>query len=213
MPPPWTLTGRGFILAYRFPYTWALRHGFIPASRAEGFLGGVGAVMLVDYATSNCGPYRELLFVPGKFRALDGSTQFAITKIFVSTQISVDSGIANWGIPKELAHFDWTRSGDLERVRVAQGDMPVAEFALRSGGLALPVSTAPVPAAWRTLAQMGSGGETLLTALSGAGRVSWATLEEVTVNPALFPDLGELRPLVVTRAEDFTLRFPVPRRV
>ena len=215
--PPWSLTGRGFVLVYRFPKDWALRHGFIPMKRASSFLGGFGAVMLVDYATSDCGPYRELLFVPGKFRSADGSVRYAITKIFVSTQVSVDSGIANWGIPKELAEFSWQRSDwvrdDLERVRVAQGDMPIAEFEFSSSQMfSLPVTTAVLPAAFRTLEQHTALGESLLTAPSGAGRVQPARLEGVTVNPALFPDLSEFKPITTVKAEPFTLSFPVPRR-
>lgn len=215
VPPPWTLTGRGFVLVYRFPRDWALRHGFIPPERASSFLGGFGAVMLVDYSSSDCGPYRELLFVPGKFRSRDGRGYYAITKIFVSTQISVNSGIANWGIPKEFAQFSWQSSdwvrGDLERVRVAQGDMPIAEFGFSSSqAFSLPVTTAILPAALRTLEQHGLDGRRLLTAPSGAGRVQPAKLEIVTVNSALFPDLSEFKPLLTVKAEPFALSFPVP---
>lgn len=211
IPPPWTLTGRGYVLVYRFPHDWALRHGFIPPMRASSFLGGFGAVMLVDYISSDCGPYRELLFVPGQFRSADGSSRHAITKIFVSSQVSVDSGIANWGIPKELADFDWQR-GDLERVRVAQGDMPIAEFGFSSSQrFSLPVTTIVLPAALRTLEQHGLDARRLLTAPSGAGHVQPARLEDVTVNPALFPDLSDFKPFLTIKAEPFTLGFPVPR--
>jgi hypothetical protein len=168
--------------------------------------------MLVDYASSDCGPYRELLFVPGTFRTPDNETHCAITRIFVSTQISVDSGITNWAIPKELAAFDWTRDGSLERVRVAQGDIPVAEFAFSSQDWGLPVNADLVPPRWRTLAQLSEDGETVLTAPSGSGTVRLAKLEEVTVNAALFPDLSEFKPILVTNAEPFRLSFPVPER-
>ena len=211
VPPPWSLAGRGFVMVYRFPRDWALRHGFIPAARASSFVGGFGAVMLVDYAASDCGPYRELLFVPGKFRSADGSSRYAITKIFVSTQVSVDSGIANWGIPKELADFSWQR-GHLERMRVAQGEMPIAEFQFSSSQmLSLPVTTAILPEFLRTLEQHTLDGQTLLTAPSGAGRLQPARLEDVTINPALFPDLSEFKPILTVKAEPFTLKFPVPR--
>lgn len=203
-------------MVYRFPKDWALRHGFIPAMRASSFLGGFGAVMLVDYASSDCGPYRELLFVPGKFRSVGGREHYAITKIFVSTQVSVDSGIANWGISKELAAFSWQSSdwqtSDLERVRVTQGDMPIAEFEFTSSQtFSLPVTTAILPAALRTLEQHTGSGQSLLTAPSGAGRVRLSKLEDLTVNSALFPDLNEFSPLVTVKAEPFTLSFPVPR--
>jgi hypothetical protein len=213
VPPPWTLTGRGFVLVYRFPREWALRHAGMPLALASGFVGGIGAVMIVDYATSDCGPYRELLFVPGRFRAGNGALFYAITRIFVSTQISVDSGIANWAIPKELAGFEWNLEGERESVRVTQRDVPAAEFHFSSSGnFTIPVTTDILPARFRTLAQLEESGETVLTAPSGSGVVRLAKLEEVTVNSALFPDLSEFKPILVARADPFRLGFPVPKR-
>ncbi|NJK43230.1 MAG: acetoacetate decarboxylase family protein [Pleurocapsa sp. SU_196_0] len=189
-----------------------VRHGGLPPGFASRFAGGLGAVMVVDYASSDGGPYQELLFVPGRFRAPDGALYYAITRIFVSTQVSVDSGIQNWGIPKERADFQWSREDTLERVRVAQGDMPVAEFAFSSNSPGVLVTTDIVPSRFRTLAQLGANGETVFTAPSGRGTVRLAKLERVTVNPALFPDLSEFKPLVVTKAEPFQLGFPVPQK-
>lgn len=54
--------------------------------------------------TSGVGPYRELLFIPGAFH-INGRYTFSIPKIYVSTETSVNSGIKNWGIPKEVADF------------------------------------------------------------------------------------------------------------
>jgi acetoacetate decarboxylase len=54
--------------------------------------------------TSGVGPYQELLFIPGLFH-IDGRYTFSISKIYVSTEASVRSGIENWAIPKELADF------------------------------------------------------------------------------------------------------------
>ena len=199
-------------MLHRFPPGWALRHGFVPDALRPHFVDGIGATMLVDYTSSDCGPYRELLFVPGKFRTLSGQTYYSITRIFVSTRTSVTSGIANWGIPKELAAFDWELDGRLERVTVRQDDMPVAEFAFSSsGGLALPVTTDILPASFRTLVQL-ENDETVLTAPSGSGNLALARLAQVTVNPALFPDLSEVKPFLTVKAEPFRLGFPVPRR-
>jgi Acetoacetate decarboxylase (ADC) len=200
------------VLVYNFPVSWVVRHGCLPPGFASRFAGGLGAVMVVDYASSDCGPYRELLFVPGRFRAPDGALYYAITRIFVSTQVSVDSGIENWAIPKERADFHWSRDDALERVRVARGDMPIAEFTFSSTSFGVPVTTDIVPKRFRTLAQLGANGETVFTAPSGRGKVRRSRLEAVTVNPALFPDLSEFKPLLVTKAEPFQLGFPVPER-
>lgn len=76
----------------------------MPGSLRASFVGGYGALMLVDYSESNCGPYRELLLIPGSFRVRD-KTLASISRIFVSTTESLASGRRNWGIPKELADF------------------------------------------------------------------------------------------------------------
>jgi hypothetical protein len=116
-PPPWTLSGRGLILVYRLPKPWLLEHGHIPAHLEPQFVGGLSALMLVDYAQSNCGAYRELLFVPGQFRSPDGNF-WSISRIYVSSQASVDNGIANWGIPKEfVAAPRQPRAGELGQFR------------------------------------------------------------------------------------------------
>lgn len=102
VPPPWRLTGNGIILLYRFPRDFA--EPWLQPELRSTFLGGIGAVMCVDYLSSDCGPYRELLFIPGAFR-VGGRIRYSISKIYVSTATSVVSGIANWGIPKQQAEF------------------------------------------------------------------------------------------------------------
>ena len=104
IPAPWTLTGDGLMLFYRFPREFVLENGFVPPELCQSFVGGFGSVMLVDYQTSNVGPYRELLFIPGQFQ-FGSKRYYAITKIYVSTQISVENGRINWAIPKEIADF------------------------------------------------------------------------------------------------------------
>jgi acetoacetate decarboxylase len=54
--------------------------------------------------TSGVGPYKELLFIPGVFH-INGRYTYSISKIYVSTEASVRSGIENWAIPKEVADF------------------------------------------------------------------------------------------------------------
>ncbi len=221
VPPPWTLRGKGFVLVYRFERDWALEQGFIPASRRSSFIGGFGAVMLVDYLESNCGPYRELLFVPGKFRLNNGSVNYAITKIYVSTQISVDSGIANWGIPKELADFEWHSSQSSDEIQISRHGQTMLEAQFSSGGLSVPVNASWLPTAWRTLAQPElepdltprNPGQLLLTAPSAMGSVRLARRLELRTNQQLFPNLESIKPLLVVKTDPFEMHFPVPRRM
>jgi hypothetical protein len=220
VPPPWTLRGRGFVLVYRFERHWALEHGFIPESRYSSFIGGFGAVMLVDYLESNCGPYRELLLVPGRFRLNNGSVHYAVTKIYVSTKMSVDSGIANWGIPKELADFAWDSNAGQDQIKVLKGGQTVLEARFSSDGLGVPVNTNWLPAAWLTLAQPElepdltprDRGQILLTAPSAAGAMRLARIQQLCADPHHFPNLESLKPWLVVKANPFTMQFPIPRR-
>jgi hypothetical protein len=206
VPPPWQLTGSGVIMLYRFPREWALRHGWVPDELRAAFVGGVGAVMLVDYTASGVGPYREALFIPGQFR-LDGRLCSSITRIFVSSQPSVDSGRANWGIPKELADFQV--AGDL--FRAGYGGEAFLEAELQAIGPHLPADSAWSPAPLR-IAQL-LAGRLLVTAPAGRGSVRLARLRHLRADPAVFPDVSRFRPLLAVRATGFALTFPVPDRV
>jgi hypothetical protein len=217
-PPPWTLKGRGFILVYRLERQWLLEHGFIPESRLSSFVGGLSAVMLVDYRESNCGPYFELLFVPGVFRQSGGATHHAITKIFVSTQMSVDSGIANWAIPKERADFAWNSGARTDEIRVSQDEHVFFEAKFSSGAVGWPFNAGWIPAPVRTLAQPELEpttliprvqGRTLLTAPNASGGVRIARVLEAQVDPAHFPDLSAFKPLAIVKADPFKMMFPV----
>jgi hypothetical protein len=171
--------------------------------------------MLVDYAQSNCGAYHELLFVPGQFASPQGKF-WSISRIYVSSQTSVDNGIANWGIPKEFAEFSWQRQGRLERVGVGN----FAEFVFSSSGIGLPIGLNSLPAPWRTLLHPeltgrsllpADCGKNLLTTLSGQGTMRPARLHSARAEAAHFPDLEHLRPVSAVLAEPFNLIFPIPR--
>jgi hypothetical protein len=215
LPAPWSLSGRGLILVYRLPRSWLLAHGHIPAHLESRFVGGLSALMLVDYATSNCGAYRELLFIPGQFRS-PGGQFFSISRIYVSNQDSLENGIANWGIPKEFAEFTWHKDRNLERVKV--GDF--AEFVFSSRPPSAPVRLEWLPAAWRTLVHPSLTGRNLspdpsgtnfLTTLSGHGTMRQARLHSARANDQFFPNLEHLRPQLAVLAEPFNLVFPQPR--
>jgi hypothetical protein len=65
--PPWTLTGDGYIFTFWFTKKWVKAFGHLLGFQSENALGGLGTVMLVDYHSSDVGPYQELLIVPGRF--------------------------------------------------------------------------------------------------------------------------------------------------
>lgn len=201
VPPPWQLTGSGTILIYRFPPTWALGQGWVPEPLHGAFAGGLGAVMLVNYTASGVGPYREALFIPGQFQ-IDGRRRYVITRIYVSSEASLDSGRANWGIPKELA--DFSAAGD--RFRAGFGGEAFLEAEVEPFGPTLPADSrwSPLPL------ELGQryDGRRFITRPAGRGAVRLARLRRIWADPAYFPDVSPFRPLVVARVTGFALTFP-----
>lgn len=206
VPAPWELEGRGYIVLYRLSEEFRRERSFQPELARSS--GGLGALMLVDYSSSNAGPYRELLFMPGKLE-LNGGRWQRITKIYVSTMDSVLNGRANWAIPKERADFELEREGAAERASVSIGGRPLFEARLRSFGPRFPVSTALLPF---PLLQGEEGGY-LQTTFSGRGRGRLASMEVLSADQSLFPDLRLARPLAAVAVDPFRISFPVARRM
>lgn len=206
-PPPWTLTGNGLVLVAHFPEAFVRQHGFLADYQQAGYQGWLGTVMLVDYQSSGVGPYRELLFIPGLFK-LGGRTTFSISKIYVSTQESVDNGIENWGIPKERAEFAITPNADGSTTyQVSRNGQPFFQVRVTRGSFRFPVSTKLLPGF--QVAQQRRG-DLLLTAPTATGKGRFATLHDLTIDPAYFPDVRRGTRLATMAVEEFTMVFPVP---
>ncbi|EHQ06808.1 acetoacetate decarboxylase family protein [Leptonema illini] len=206
VPAPWNLKGRGIMLLYKFSKDFALKHGFLSEEEKAHYAGGLGATMIVDYESSDCGPYGELLFIPGRLRSEKGTANI-ISKIYVSSESSVVNGRANWGIPKELADFNFERNNRSESVIVKRDGKSFFEASFSSGGLRFPVHTALIPF---PLSQ-NLDGKRFHTRYSGRGWGRLARIESMHINAALFPDLTQARPLAVMTIEDFRITFPVAR--
>lgn len=206
VPPPWSLTGSGYILAYRFPRRFLEASGALADTAHLGeFVGGVGVVMLVNYTSSDAGPYRELLFIPGAFKHPRGRF-YSITRIYVSTQVSVVSGRENWGIPKQWATF---AEDDDSVTTVSVGGKTIARFELSGAGPSLPTTTSLIPRRWRTLIQTYGDGA-LLTTPEASGWTGLAKVGKIEADPAHFPDLSGLRPFLALHAPRFQMTFPFP---
>ncbi|EJD37553.1 hypothetical protein AURDEDRAFT_44729, partial [Auricularia subglabra TFB-10046 SS5] len=80
-----------------------------PTVRTNRYLGGLGTVWIVRYAASPVGPYDELIYAPGDFVTPSGGRAPRVTRIYVSTVISVLNGRRNWNVPKHLARFSFTK--------------------------------------------------------------------------------------------------------
>ena len=210
-PAPWSLRGDGYLIFYKFSHSFVAQCGFLPEELIGSFDGFFGNVMLVNYHTSPVGPYRELLFMPGKFKT-EGGKWYSITKIYVNEQNSTDNGRANWGIPKETVVFRrkliskhlWR--GDTECIELldAHGN-PFFSITLSSGGISFPVNTALIP--MRLIQYLNR--KVFFTTPKGSGKGQLAHIKSLVVNPDYFPDISQSRPLLCIKVSDFEMEFPV----
>ena len=214
-PAPWSLRGDGYMIFYKFSREFVEKLGFVPPELAGKFDGYLGSVMLVKYQSSPVGPYRELLFIPGKFK-LDGKNGInnrpqSITKIYVNSAQSTANGRENWGIPKETVIFRRNLveknfiSGDTECIELldAAGE-PFFSITLRAFGLSFPISTALMP----IHLMQNLNEKTFFTTPSGKGKGQLATIKDIQVNPEYFPDIAQATPLMVVKVSNFTMEFP-----
>lgn len=206
-PPPWKLKGNGYIFIYHFPKSFVEKFGFLADYQQDRFNGDfVGTIMLVDYETSAVGPYHELLFVPGRLN-FDKKKIFSISKIYVSSQDSVENGIANWGIPKELADFKISKPTPKESiVEILIEGKTFFKVHLRNGSFKFPISTKFFPL---KLAQK-LGDNLLITNSPAKGKASFAKLLNIEVNDGYFPPISQLKPLSILAVSDFEMEFPHP---
>lgn len=209
VPPPWQLSGAGFIWLFRFPRAFVERHGFMADWQRTRLAGALGAAMLVDYRQTNVGPYRELLFMPGRFD-IHGRRMFSISKIYVSTEASMHSGIANWGIPKELASFAREQRDDgSETFSVACDGQTFFSATLAPFGPRFPISSSLVPL---TIAQASPNG-LLITRTTAKGSARLCRVRTLHVDDTRFPNVAGVKPIVVIAVRDFQMTFPVPEVV
>jgi hypothetical protein len=203
IPAPWTLRGEGIILLFRFKKSWVDQAANLPEYLQQKFRGGFGYVMLVDYQESPVGPYKELLFIPGKF----GEEKLqSITTIFVDSDASTLNGRANWAIPKQTADFHWQKEKGLDRVDVTLNGKPVFQASIRSGGISFPMSTGLLPIRLRQELE----DQVLFTQPEGKGWGKLAHMQDLEVDPLLFPDIRGIKPLLALKVSPFTLTFPKP---
>ena len=205
-PAPWTLTGDAYVFLLRLPERLIREQSFLPDALAGRAEGKTAILMVVDYSSSNVGPYRELLYIPCRFR-VGGRLYWSITRIYVSTWDSVKNGRDNWGIPKDRADFELTREGGIERVKVRKDGHVFADLSLKAQLFGLPASSMVVPEAMRTLVQV-KDGQSFFYAPSATSKARFARLIRASFDPALFPDITQGSVLFGAKLEGFKMLFP-----
>lgn len=169
-PPPWDLVGCGAILL--------LRSGGASARAALG-----ASMAFVDYERSGVDPYLELLHVP-RFTRSGATVGPTIDRIWVTSQRSVISGRANWGIPKDLAQITREQTGGGVAWEARLGDELLASLTLRGRGPVLPVWKPR----WAGRLLQDMQGKRFATPINATGRVRFARVEAVEFGP-VFSDL------------------------
>lgn len=216
--PPWQLKGSGVVIFFPANKKRVLDSGMLGAEDSAAYRGGIGAVMLVRYLEAPCGPYDELLYIPGLF-VHQGRNYHRITKIFVSSPESVEWGRKNWAIPKELAVFDW-RQGEREwhiDVKQPENQENIYSVSLSPRFFSFPVTTVLMP--WSLLqkqeSQYTKGDPFYLeTRPQGKGSGRIAFIDRVEGSRAI-PDYHEVShaPRIALAIAPFTMEFPIPRTV
>ena len=174
--------------------------------------------MLLDYSSSDAGPYRELLYIPGRarLRAPRRISGHSISHIYVTTELSRMSGEENWGIPKRLGRIDWGSPGgaysevtlsDAGGRRVLGVRLPPGRRAgAPSPRLSLPFSHRFLP---RTLLQT-SKGLLYSTSIEAGGRVRPVAGISMVGYDAIGKEIAGRRILVALQLTEIHLLFPHP---
>ncbi len=223
--PPWRLRGEGFIFPLWADRAYNLERGFIRRELHDAYRGGFGAWMLVRYTSSPAGPYDELLYMPGTFRHR-GRSYKRITRIFVSSELSLRGGVRNWGFPKELASFSFVEEGNALRAEVSTGGRAFFRAEIHQRFFSFPIASmsAPPYLLQSVLEPVNEPEIGLVTQLGdhlripvltwGRGWGRFASLVAAESDEALFPDVlkaGSAR--FGLACVPFQIRFPIPRRV
>jgi hypothetical protein len=206
-PAPWKLEGDAHVALLWLPPAGEARV-------AEGITlrrGGLSILAFLRYHRSDVGPYDELLWLmPWGLRSGTWH-RHTVRRIYVSSEASLENGRRNWGMPKELAHFDVQRLGRAAQgVRVTTPAGNVASFVIEPGRHALPITSRPLPEAVRRLAQVDEQ-RLLEFAPHVRGRVSRARLSELGADPERFVDVERARVLAAASMMGFELAVPAAR--
>lgn len=215
LPPPWILHGSGLILVLKKGSLPNAKWGFDDAI-AGSLKTKTRLLMIVDYTQAPCGPYKELLVIPGTLD-FDGKRLWSISDIWVTSHSSVDNGRRNWGIPKQIATFEGGGASGLTEEGVA--------FCVKDadGGVLLDISCQPLgpslgfKSTWLPQSFMAMGqqldGHRYFYSLTGNGKSRMAKVVAIRQAGGVFSGLHRSDVLAAIRVEPFEMVFPEPEVV
>lgn len=204
---PWRLTGDAYVVALKMPDKVLDEQSFVPESLKGRRLGSHSRMIYVDYKNSPVGPYRELLFDPGRF-LFEKRPCRTISRIFVSTPESVVNGLENWGIPKRIAEFETqTLANGWEHITVSAEGAAFAELTFSTVRFGVPFSDRWLPATFRVTAQHYREQCYIYAPITRA-KMKMGRLRESKIDPRMFPDISRGRFALCVRLENFRMRIP-----
>ena len=195
-PPPWSLTGSGLIIPVWLEKDWCQQH-------YPDMSGRLGIIMWVNYQQSAVGPYREWMFIPGR-RENPLGRHYSIGQIMVDSHDSMISGRANWGIPKELADFDWQQSGRDWSLSM-EFQQSSTHLSGRAVGPSIPIDSRLVPFGLYQPWQ----GKDYWTKPRASGWGKWFSIDQHDIQGDSLPDLTGQKILGGFSIHEFSMTFPV----
>lgn len=210
---PWQLQGQGLILILKKSSIAQSSFGFEEPVNTTELSGKTRFLMLVDYQHAPCGPYQELLLIPGKLD-FAGESRWSISDIWVSSEQSIEGGRKNWGIPKQLGRFQEletkrvTDEGWSKRIADAQGNV-LLEIACQPMGPSLPFRSRWLPQSFLRMGQQ-SEGKRYFYDLSGNGRSRIAKVVSIGQTSGVFKGLSRSDVLAALFVSPFEMVFPEP---
>ena len=206
-PPPWQMQGEAFILNY-----W-LTPSFIRQAQdfrlAPSALGRAVQVLLVRCRSSPVGPYDELLILDHPLIAKRRLS--SVPKILVSTGVSAAHGQQLWGLPKELAQFEWHEQGQDVSCAIHFNRQSMA---LRLSKIKKPrsfyINSHHLPAAMLKISQAQQGKRYQFSP-QFRGHFSRLLSAQWQDTQDIFPDFSQARHLQSFYAPEFKLVFPEAR--
>ena len=205
--PPWILQGDAFLLNYWLSSAFIEQSGIFNLRPSR--FGRMVQVMLVRYQQSPIGAYDELLLLDHPLFA--EHKLHTIPKIYVSTQNSVNHGQQLWGIPKELANFEWREHGnDVQCTIHLPHDLDnqiVIRCSKASNPHLWPASSKMLPAAFLKIQQTHHH-RLFQFSPSFNGTLTKLQSAEWLKTSGLFPDLSQAVYLPSFHVPNFELVFP-----
>ena len=198
VPAPWSLQGDAFLLpSLNTHLIKQYDANPLPAGTHWGVAGGI---ILARYHNTSVGPYSELIFTSGLYR-LGRHVGFHIDQIYVDSQLSLLGGRSNWGVPKQLAEFDWQTQGKSTQVKVSLPgkSQPFLTATFNQSKLHIPASSAVVPSPLKSILQAcnqqkldSAAAKCLSTKVKAAGSLHALSAIQVQTDNTVAPDSKEL---------------------